>query len=336
MSEIQYLDIPAVAKKGMNWNVFVGARRIGKTYGILKRFMEEEIRFLYLRRTEAELTTAVREGVFDKLNADLGTEYWTEYSKTEGSGTIYASPGKDDPIGRAYALSTIRKVRGIEFTNYDEVFLDEFIPEEGAIKHDSDGTTCIQAFETIFSNRELPPNPLPPMRVWMASNAIDLFDPILNALDLTSVVASLEINKTKAITIPKRSLYVYHGTEEGIARAKKQTSLYRMIGADSELTEHMLYGNFRGDYISLIKRKVNFREYRCIFDIDDKIFVYENKNTMGWYVSTVPQDCKLHYNSKVPFDLRKRFSARFQLLNKTNNVMYESTQLIEFIEAFLN
>lgn len=336
MTELHYIDIPAVAKKGMNWNVFVGARRIGKTYGILERFMKESIRFLYIRRTEAELTTAVKEGIFDKLNMALNLNYWVDYTKTEGSGTIYASPGKEEPIGRAYALSTIRKVRGIEFTDYDELFLDEFIPEESAIKHDSDGTTCIHAFETIFSNRELPPNPLPPMRVWMASNAIDLFDPILNALDLTSVVANLEISGTKSITIPKRSLYVYHGTEEGIAKAKKQTSLYKMIGSDSELVEHMLYGKFRGDYISLIKRKVNFREYRCIFDIDGKIFVYENKNTMGWYVSTIAQDCKLHYYSKVPFDLRKRFAVRFQLLNKTNSVMYESTQLIEYMEAFLN
>lgn len=336
MGNIKFIDIPFIASKNLTWNVFVGGRRNGKTYGILERLMKEKPQFLYLRRTEKELTKAVNEGIFEELNFNLGLEYNVEYYKSEGFGYIFSDAEQKHNVGKLYAMSTIRSSRGVDFNKYDEMFFDEFIPEKSAITHDYDGETCINAFETIFSNRELPPNPRPPMKVWMACNSINLFDPILNALNLAEPVAQMEISGEKTKVVPERSLFLYHGTEESVAEAKKKTSLYRMIGAESSIAENMLYGKFSGDYVNAIRKKVNLRLYNCAFDIDGKVFVYVNKHDGTWYVSTAAQPSLRHFNSKVPFDLRKRHGIRYRYLKSIDMVSYENVGLIEFMDAFLD
>lgn len=264
--KIKYVDIPFIARKGLNWNTFVAARQIGKTYGIFKRMMKERIKFIWMRRTTTELTRAVEMGVFDELNFKENENYCIDYIKSEGLGWIYHNKeNKEEPIGVAMSMSTAKTYRGINYFKYNELFFDEFIPEDGAKQSASDGTACIQAFETIFGNRELPPNNLQPMKVWLASNTININDPILSALDLAERVAYMKSNNIKTLTIPNRSLYLYCGTEEGIAEAKRETSLYQLIGSNSDMAKHILDGEFRGNDIMNIKREVNLRMYKCIF-----------------------------------------------------------------------
>lgn len=335
-SVISFIDITGIAKRNFNWNVFVGGRRNGKTYGILKHLMLQKKKFLYIRRTEKDLTRAVNEGLFNELNVDLGTSYTLTYNKQDAYGEIFSDMEKTDLVGKLYAMSTIRSVRGIDFSEYEEAFFDEFVPEKSAITRDSDGETCINAFETLMSNRELPPNPKPPLKIWMASNSINLFDPILGALNLVEPLIQMELAGLKTRVYPERSLFIYHGTELSVAEAKKTTSLYRMIGTDSEIVQNILYGNFQGDYVSLVKTGINFRLYKCVFDIDGKIFVYMHKDDNSWYVSTSRQPTQMSFSTKTPYIIRKRFGLRYQYLKSINQVLYQSAQLIEFMDALLD
>lgn len=333
---VSFIDIPAIAKRNFNWNVFVGGRRNGKTYGILKHLMTEGKRFLYIRRTEKDLTKAVNEGLFNELNEDLGMEYSITYNKQDAYGEIYADKKKTELVGKLYAMSTIRSVRGIDFSMYEEAFFDEFVPEKSAVTRDSDGETCINAFETLMSNRELPPNPKPPLKIWMASNSINLFDPILGALNLVEPLIQMELANLKTRVYPERSLFMYHGTELSIAEAKKKTSLYRMIGTENDIVQNILYGKFQGDYVSLVKTGINLRLYKCIFDIDGKVFVYIHKNDNSWYVSTSKQPTAMSFSSLMPYVIRKRFGLRYQYLKTINQVLYQAAHLIEFMDAILD
>lgn len=334
--KIKYVDIPFIARKGLNWNAFVAARQIGKTYGIFKRMMKERIKFIWMRRTTTELTRAVEMGVFDELNFKEKENYCIDYIKSEGLGWIYHNKeNKEEPIGVAMSMSTAKTYRGINYFKYNELFFDEFIPEDGAKQSASDGTACIQAFETIFGNRELPPNNLPPMKVWLASNTININDPILSALDLAERVAYMKSNNIKTLTIPNRSLYLYCGTEEGIAEAKRETSLYQLIGSNSDMAKHILDGEFRGNDIMNIKREVNLRMYKCIFDIDETVYVYMHKTSMEWYVSEIPQDTTQHFKKSIPAELRRRYGSRYAILKTCDMILYQKVYLIEYLDLLL-
>ena len=50
-----WIDIESIAKLGCWLNVIVGARQVGKTYGILKHLVVNDISAIYLRRTADEL-----------------------------------------------------------------------------------------------------------------------------------------------------------------------------------------------------------------------------------------------------------------------------------------
>lgn len=330
-----WINIDEIANKDYNWNVFVGARRIGKTYGILKRFIENNIKFIFMRRTKEELARAVDEGIFNELNSDLGTEYNIDYVKSKGIGTIYRDLDKTEIAGEAIALSVVKSVRGVDYSWYDELFFDEVIPEEGTPISSSDGIKAVQAFETIFGNRELPPHNKKPMKVWLACNPISMFDGIMSTLNLVEPVTQMALNNQKHFVDPKRSLFIYFGTQSGVAELKKMTSLYKMIGSESELTDHILNGKFRGSVLSLVKKSVNLKLYKCICDIDGKIFIYMHKNDVTWYVTRSKCSCKMHFSSAHPIDFRRRFASRYDMLKAYDMIYYQSAELYNILDIML-
>ena len=330
----KWLDIKKIIQLYMDWNVFIGARRIGKTYGIIEHFIDDKPKFLYIRRTKEELNRAVEEGIFDEHNRIKGCEYHVKYNKDKGVGECF-NADDPEPVGKIFALSVIRSLRGVNYSKYDELFFDEVIPEEGARASDSDGITTIQAFETIFGNRELPPLNLPPMKVWLAMNPINAFDPILSALGLVDIICGMAATGQKNYRDPERSLYIYCGGEAQIADLKRATSLYKLIGAHSDTANHILNGTFRGDLVKTLKRKVDFKHYKCVFEIDNIIYIYVNKSEGDWHCSNVRQGCELHFQTKAPFELRNRFSMRYRLLKSQCMVSYETGTIAEVMDALL-
>lgn len=333
--KMPYISIDMVDKKNMDWNVFVGARKIGKTFGILERLMLKKNKFIYSRRTEAEMETAVKKGIFNELNDKLGYDFTVTYSTQTGTGDIYEDATKTRIVGTLLPISVARKYRGVDFYGFDEMFYDEMIPENGVAQSSSDGETLLHALETIMSNRELPPNNLPPIRMWIASNPINLNDPSLAALNLIRPLIDMEIHEKKYMVIPERSLFIYHGGESEIADMKRKTSLYKMIGEDSEMASSMLDGKFKGDTLTYLSRDINYRDYVCVFDIDEKIYCYQHKKDMTWYFSQIKQTNNLHFLSSLPYVVKRRVGDRYKLLKKLNMVFYSDITILNFTDAIM-
>ena len=108
----------------------------------MKAVLEREKKFIYLRRTQAQIDTIKLKELnpFKAVNDVCGTDivsgslgkymggFWHSNEKGEATG---------DPVGLAVALSTVSNIRGMSAEDYDIVILDEFIPE----LHDS-GYNC--------------------------------------------------------------------------------------------------------------------------------------------------------------------------------------------------
>ena len=113
----------------------------GKTYGLLDMCKQEEIKFIYLKRTadDVDLICAASEGKavdfdaspFVPLNRDYG---WNikPVSMKKGIGAFYdldQDSDKKDPIGLIFALSKVKSIKGIDLSDCDLICLDEFIPQ---------------------------------------------------------------------------------------------------------------------------------------------------------------------------------------------------------------
>ena len=135
-----WLDVPGLMPRASTFNIIVGGRGTGKTYGFLKHFRLEYPRpFLLLRRTQvqADLITDPKFSPFNALDRREGCCTTTK-KINKFIGGVYEGDPQDDgtvlavgpPLGYTAALSSIHNVRGYSM-DVDEIILDEFIPEHG-------------------------------------------------------------------------------------------------------------------------------------------------------------------------------------------------------------
>ena len=70
-----YLNIKQILSYGLPFNFVVGGRGTGKTYGTLKTAYEEHMRFILMRRTQAQcdLINKPEFNPFKALNNDIGS-----------------------------------------------------------------------------------------------------------------------------------------------------------------------------------------------------------------------------------------------------------------------
>ena len=70
-----YLNIKQILSYGLPFNFVVGGRGTGKTYGTLKTAYEEHMRFILMRRTQAQcdLINKPEFNPFKALNNDTGS-----------------------------------------------------------------------------------------------------------------------------------------------------------------------------------------------------------------------------------------------------------------------
>ena len=66
------------------------------------------------------------------------------------------------------ALSTFGNLRGVDFSDVDMIFFDEFVPQKNARPIKAEAEAFFNLYETVNRNREL--DGRPPVRVLMLSN----------------------------------------------------------------------------------------------------------------------------------------------------------------------
>ena len=133
----------------------VGARGVGKTYGVFRKLTRERKKFIYLRRLKSQLDQCGKpEGnPFKKINDDTGTDIRPfpsggiiSFRETDKNGSLVA-------VG--VALSVVANIRGIDFSDYDYIVFDEFISSAGERPIKNEFQAFLNFYETVNRNREL-------------------------------------------------------------------------------------------------------------------------------------------------------------------------------------
>lgn len=277
--ESGYLDVNKLELQP--FMVLIGARRIGKTYGVLKKMLDENRKFIYMRRTTAEIEFSANEKTcpFNVFKPDyfIGTERATKYTFEFGDNVVVDDHEELAVRGIMVSLVSVAKIRGFDGSEFTDIVYDEFIPERHVSRINGEGDALLNAYETINSNRELEGKP--PVRMWLLANSNNLDNPVLVSLGIREKVEQMRRKGQEYSVLRDRGITIVNVSNSPISKAKAETTLYKAIAQDSKFSHMALENDFSYNDFSNIDNK-RLIEYIPRCRIGDFV-VFDHKNEVG-------------------------------------------------------
>lgn len=274
-----YLDWAAILSVGAVWTICTSARGPGKTYGMSKYLLENEVFAFWTRRTVGELDTLCAAGAFAKYNSDTGGTWMTE-KLSAGLYEIYKGVEDEEtgkihpqglPVGKYGAALDIARKRSLPFEDVSLWWYDEFIPEPHVKRVRGEGAALLSAYETINRNRELEGHP--PLRVVMTANTINLGNPLLMELGVVTAFAKMEVERTanyKWLPGLRGGTLLVYPWDSPISERKAGTSLYKDGNSGNDKALGSSWGTY-GDY-----KHPNYKEYKPYMDMGE-LRIYQHR-----------------------------------------------------------
>lgn len=276
-----YIDIRKILSYNMPFNFIVGGRATGKSYGSLKTAYEDNIRFILMRRTQAQcdLINKPEFNPYKAINADLHENITVKSISAYNAKIIIADEDTEYILGYTCALSTIANMRGFDASDVKLLIYDEFIPEKHERALKNEGTAFLNAYETINRNRELQNKA--PVQVLCLANAFNIANPIFLELGLVGICEKMRNSDQEFYINKERGILIVLMQHSKISDAKADTALYRLAKGsyrDMALNNDFVYNST--DNI----RSLSLKEYRLLCTVGE-ISIYKHKSQRQFYVS---------------------------------------------------
>lgn len=268
------------------FNLVIGGRGTGKTYNGIATLLQEHIKFVYLRRTSAqmELVSKNEFSPIVKIAGDLGRSLVCAPLSKYASG-VYELNEDGKPAGDAVAvnmaLSTIANARSFDASSFKLILADEVIPErhERAISHEVDA--FLNMYETIDRNRQLQGES--PVKCVCLANANNMEAPILQALNCVKILDRMRQKGQTQYVNKTMGLSIFLLNDSPISAEKRQTALYKLTLGQGDFNDMALENAFsRDNYTDTGSRPLS--EYYAVAAVGP-ICLYRHKSNYTWYVS---------------------------------------------------
>jgi len=273
-----YLNIRGILSYKCTFNFIVGGRATGKTYGALSTVLEDNIKFMLMRRTQAQadLINKPDFSPFKPVCDDKHIEITTaSVSKYNAKFML-----DDETIGYTCALSTIANMRGFDASDVKLLIYDEFIPERHERPIKSEGAAFLNAYETMNRNRELKGKR--PLTVLCLANAFDIANPIFLELGLVGIAEKMKQNGRELYIDRDKSILILLPDSSKIMKEKNNTALYKLTEG-SEFKAMALNNDFIYNPTENIK-SLPLREFNPVVTVGE-ITIYKHKSKRLYYVS---------------------------------------------------
>lgn len=324
-----YIDMRKLINLPVPFIYIVGARGTGKTFGALKTIIEDNLKFMYLRRTKTQLdiVTSPEYSVFKPLNYELGWDiqprkilqgcgFYHTFADEEGK-LIY----QGEPVGYAQALSTMHNLRSFDGSDLDILCYDEFIPEHHAKKIADEGAAFFNVYETLNRNRELQGKP--PLKCVCMANSDTLANPLFMYLNVVQKVESMK-QKGQVISLNNdKGLALILVESSPISERKSTTALYKLT-AGTEFDKIALGNEFAELNYDSVKPQ-SLKEYRPVAALGELCF-YKHKANANYYVSThISGTPKIYTTSNADVArFKKRYYYLWDVYMK-NHMLFENS-----------
>lgn len=310
---IKYFNIAEYEQKFKPTSIFIGARRIGKTFSAFS-YIYERPPFLYARNTEVELDECCTlfGNPFKKWNKVLGKDLHMKKEKKHA--LILEETGDNEHVvGYGAALSLLGSMRGVDLSDIKVGLLDEFI-EKKRLTFDQ-AKNYDDLYETINGNRELEGEP--PFIFLLLSNAQKLDNSILASKNLITPIEGLIRSGQKSFST-KDCLVVLPESE--VSDLKKSTAFYQGMEGTKTYQE-AIENKFANDsFYGIVKRPL--KEYIGVCVIDG-IYIYKHKSNGKYYACHTQCSNIPTFTSKDNFALFYRaYGHKFDIMAATGQLEY--------------
>ena len=216
-----------IVSQGAAFNMIVGARGVGKTYGLIKYALEHNRPFLYVRRLKSQLDqcATIDGNPFNKINKDMGLSI---RPKNTRAGIVFADDEKAVALG--VALSTVANVRGFDYSQYDMIIFDEAIASEGERPIPKEFSAFLNFYETVNRNRELAGEPA--VQCFLLGNANRLTNPYFSGWGFMRTALKMLAGHQMVWRSADGTRLMIMLVDSAISNRKKQTALYKNASRD--------------------------------------------------------------------------------------------------------
>ncbi len=327
-----YINIEKILSYKMPFNFVVGGRGTGKTYGALKHLYYNHIRFMLMRRTQAQcdLINKPEFNPFKALAADDNLNISVKSISKYNSMIIEDNEEDFRLLGYTCALSTIANMRGFDASDVKILLYDEFIPERHERQLKNEGTAFLNAYETINRNRELKGED--PLQVLCLANAFNMANALFLELGLVGIAEKMIIKDNDLYINRDKGILICLLNDSQISKQKRKTALYKITsGAYADMA---LNNDFAYNDPSNINSK-SLKEYKPLCSVGE-ITIYKHKSERQYYVSEHRTGSREQFTTDEVglMRYRKKHGLRLYTSYMKNNVIFESMLTKSLFELY--
>ena len=205
MKKSIYWNILPILGLKADFNLIIGQRGNGKTYGVLKRFLENykktKKRFCYIRRWAEDVKAFRMEQLFSPFGNVIEELFGSGFSIVYRNHKFYLVNDdgiKVDCIGYVLALSEAHHTKSISYTNVSEILYDEFIRLAGERELQDELSRFDNTLSTIIRGGNTN------VIIWMLANTVSKYSPYF-------LKFGFDINKVKQGSIESKSIKADNG-----------------------------------------------------------------------------------------------------------------------------
>lgn len=294
----------------------VGARQVGKTYGVFKRCLEDGWTPMLVRRTqdEIDLCSVEKYNPFAQLNKDLGDDIHVIKEKnTSRIARIVGKTEDDKPIfediGIATSLKAVSKYRGFGGGTITDIIYDEFIPENHVNRIKNEGDAVTNMYVTVSGNREILGKP--PLRMWLMANSNNIYNAVLETFNLVDVYDDMQRNGQEVKFIEERGILLLNIMKSPVSEKRKKTALFKAIGNESEFAKMANSNEFSYNDGSHIMRKYNNPKDLTPICQFGKIYLYLSKSRSNFMYISNHKYCEFEEVYDGGKDSKKAFKMNY-------------------------
>ncbi|MBQ1551530.1 MAG: phage DNA encapsidation protein [Bacilli bacterium] len=258
-------------------NLIIGERGVGKTYGFkvkaLKRFLNKNKQFVYIRRYETDLSESVGNDLDQKFFEQIKKEFPNSKFKITKNKKVRKLYIDDKICGYAMPLSASDSLKSSTYENVDFIIYDEFMLKEGSTQHylRNEPEIILDLIETVGRLREI--------RIYCLGNAISSTCPLMSYFDL-SLPYNTDIKLFKDGTIA-----VEYIKNEKYREVKKASRFGKLIEG-TKYGKYAIDNEFLTDSKAFIKKKDKNAKFYFIIIVNNKTYgVWRDFKNQYIYIS---------------------------------------------------
>lgn len=227
--------------------IVFGGRNTGKTYSALRLATEQNVKFLFLRRTKKEIERLCSGG--SKRAKDLGikvdTSPFVDLNRDFGWNIrpfllddtlgVFCHCDKEgmpvhdkDPVGYISSLASVDDLKGMGMSYIQWILFDEFVPKKWSRKKQAEGDSVMELYKTISRDREHRGQEA--LKLLCFANADNAASPLTETLEITDEIVEMSLMDAECHINKDRGLFIKKlKTSEEFKRKEAQSQIYKAM-----------------------------------------------------------------------------------------------------------